>query len=122
MTDTLYESLQLAQIRPSNTSFNTAYSSDDPAVITSISICNVSAGTAKASVCIDRDGTTFDETTAIMWGASIPTGTTVLVEVETSLININTTGLSDVTQGSIGVKTDTANALTFTIHGREKRL
>ena len=103
---------QLAQARPGDTNNATLYS--PPAYtktrIVSLFICNTSGAVADARVFHDDDGTTFSEATALYWDLSVGAKETAEKELEM---------LMDDTSGAIGVRSDTADALTFTIYGEE---
>jgi len=103
---------QLGQLRPSGTSPVSIYS---PAASTTgipkvMFICNTSGNDVKASVYQDDDGTTYDESTAIVFD--------VLITKET-LFEINTFLPMDNSSGNLAVQTEVANALTFTVSGME---
>lgn len=103
---------QLGQTRPSTTTAAGLYS---PAasitwIAKSLVICNTSTSLAKARVFHDEDGSTYDETTAILWDIEIEPG-------ESAFIDSLLAGSTDA--GNVGVRTDTANALTFTLYGAE---
>lgn len=103
----------LGQLRPSGTSAVSIYSPPDntQVIIKSIVICNSNGAGVHASVFVDNTGTTYNETTALVWGADISHGAMpTILNCDICLNN---------TAGNIAVKTDTANALTFTIFGLE---
>tara|TARA_R110000803_G_scaffold1228_4_gene4002 strand:+ start:2348 stop:2689 length:342 start_codon:yes stop_codon:yes gene_type:complete len=103
---------QLGQLRPANT---TAASVFTPAVsgeykITSILIANVSGSAALAGIYHDKDGSTYDETTAIVFNKRIAHEEYVHLIFED--------GIGDyLAAGNLGVKTSVGNALTFTVYG-----
>ncbi len=109
---TTLQEKQLGQLRPANTTAASLYS--PPAATTwvgkNLVVCNTSASSALFRVFHDEDGTTYDETTALFWDVSISAGETVSI---TGLMAGYTNA------GNIGVRTDTANALTFTLYGAE---
>jgi hypothetical protein len=103
---------QLGQLRPANTTAASLYS---PAASTtwvakSLWICNTSGAPAKARVFHDENGSTYDETTALFWDITIEADET---------ITVNDLMAGSDSSGNIGVRTDTANALTFTLYGAE---
>ena len=104
--------IQLGQARPADTGTATLF---NPVTLDytmrSLVICNTSTdGTVSARVFHDDDGLTYDETTALAW--DIPVGSNSVVNLELSVY------LSDAT-GNIGVRSNVANALTFTAYGSE---
>lgn len=73
---------------------------------------NSSSNIANASIFLDDDGTTYDESTNILWNVPIyPNMPPLTVEVNICMNN---------SSGNVAVKTDTASALTFTVSGMEK--
>lgn len=105
---------QLGQSRPSSTTAVSLYSpaTSTTAIIKTIVICNTSGASAKYRLFHDDDGTTYDETTAFAWDDEIDPAIDSKVPVE---INICANGSS----GNLAVRTDTADALTFTAYGLE---
>lgn len=103
----------LAQSRPAGTSAVQAYSPSDNtrALIKRIIVVNTTGSAVGAYAYIDTDGTTFDETTAILWNESVAANHSISIEFE------------DYTEleaaGAIGVRHSTGNAINFTIIGRE---
>ena len=113
MDTSLFELKQLAQIRPANTTATSAYSpaANQKAFITSINVCNVSASSAAYRIFYDKDGTTYDETTALVWDVSLPFPGTDNITDNMPLV---------VDAGSIGVRTAVGDAINFTIFGEIK--
>ena len=105
---------QLGQSRPSTTTSESLYSpsTSTEAIIKSVIICNTSGADANCSLFVDDDGTTYDEATALAWNVTVAANSSPLVlSLHILMNNAN---------GNLGIKTDTANALTFTIFGMEK--
>ena len=102
----------LGQLRPADTSNASLYSpgSGVTAIIKAIFICNTSGAVATARLFLDDDGTTYDETTAFFWDVEIAADTTLEIDSFISMNNAN---------GNLAVRTDTADALTFTAFGAE---
>lgn len=103
---------QLGQLRPGNTSAASLFS---PTVsgqykVFSILIANSDAGAATASVYHDVDGTTYDQTTAIVYNKSIATGDYLHLQFPDGICDYQLAG-------NIGVKSSVASALTFTAYG-----
>ena len=103
---------QIAQDRPSGTSAVSAFTASMITEITRIVICNTTSSSAVFSLYHDDDGSTFDATTALHFEQTIPPKTTVVIEAGSIGAGVMVTGA-----GQIGIQTDTANALTFTIYG-----
>jgi hypothetical protein len=103
---------QLGQARPSDTTATSLYSpaANVTAIIKSIYICNTTASSADFRVFVDDDGTTYDESTALFWDVSLAANTSMELDTFISMNN---------SSGNIAVRTDTANALTFTAFGAE---
>lgn len=103
----------LGQIRPANTTAASIYSPPDntQVIVKSIIVCNTSGASANGSVFVHNTGSSFNESTAIMWEAPVVNGAASLT-IECNIC------LND-TLGNIGVKTSVNNALTFTLFGTE---
>jgi len=104
---------QLGQLRPANTTATSIYSpgANTNTDIKGIHIANTSGATAAYRLFHDDNGTTYDETTTLAWDVSLAAGET---------INIDTLISMDDSTGNLAVRTDTANALTFTVYGAER--
>jgi len=103
---------QLGQLRPANTTAASLYSPSAgvTAIIKSVYITNTTPGSVTFRIFADDDGTTYDETTALFWDATIAGNTTI--ELDTFLAFNNAAG-------NLAVRTSSANALTFTAFGAE---
>jgi len=103
---------QLGQLRPANTTAASLYSPPalTTAIIKGLTICNTTATTATFRVFNDDDGSTYDETTALFFDAEIEGNVTISVTGYKAMDN---------SAGNFAVRTDTANALTFTLFGAE---
>lgn len=102
---------QLAQIRPS-ASASTAFTSTLRTEITRIMVCNTSNAVATFDIYHDDDGTTYDQTTALFYGATIESNATVEILSETL-----GAGVILARGASIGVNTSVDQALTFSLYG-----
>lgn len=113
MRVTDFGSTILAQARPANTSAADAYSppASRRAIISGVLICNTTGSGAAASIFADADGTTKDQTTALLYAKSVAANDYLLVEFGD--------GLEIDEDGTIGIQTGTNDALTFTVLGRE---
>lgn len=102
---------QLGQLRPANTSAASLFSPPDarPYVFTKLLVTNTTGTAAAASVFHDTDGTTYDESTALLFGKSVPANDYILLDIADA-------GDYRVA-GNVGVKSGTSNALTFTLYG-----
>ena len=103
---------QLGQARPANTTAVSLYSPGTgvTAIIKGVFIANTTGTAAKFRLFVDDDGTTYDESTALYWDASVPANSTVEICTFMAMNNAS---------GNMAVRTDTASALTFTAFGAE---
>ena len=101
---------QLGQSRPSGTTATSLYSpgAGEEVIIKSIIVTNTSGSSATYRLFVDSNGTTYDETTAIAWDITLGGGETDIFE--------GTICMND-SSGNLAVRTDTADALTFTANG-----
>ena len=108
----------LGQLRPANTTAVTIYSpsAHNRAEIRKIIVCNTSASAVTFRICHDENGTTYDETTAIMWDVDMVAGETKFIEED-----IWMDGRED-SPPNLSVRTSVGNALTFTVYGSLERL
>lgn len=103
---------QVGQSRPANTSNATAFTATLRTEITAILVCNTSGAAATCRIFHDDDGTTFDQTTALLYDVSIPAGETLSISSDGE-----NSGIAVSVGGSIGVRSSVASALTFTLYG-----
>lgn len=110
---------QLAQTRPGSTTAATAFTAVARTEITLIVIANTTAAAARARVFHDDDGTTYDQTTAILYDVVVPANSSLFIAAETlgAGLTVNNSKSPGVAAGTIGVRTDTNDALTFTLYG-----
>ena len=100
---------QLGQLRPANTTAASLFSpTSGEVLVKTVVCCNTSGATAKFRLFHDDNGTTYDETTALAWDVEVPADSVATVE-----LNI----MMDDSSGNLAVRTDTANAFTFTAYG-----
>lgn len=113
MTDFVRGSELLAQSRPAGTSATGIYSpaANRRAILTKIIVANVTGSAANASIFIDIDGTTYDQTTAVLYARSIPANDSYSIEFED--------GWEIDEDANVAVTTGTGSALNFTVLGRE---
>lgn len=113
MSEQTARTTQLAQTRPSSTTAATAYTapSGTRVEIKKIVIANVTGSSATYRLFHDDDGTTYDQTTALAYDVSVPANSSHVWSAQED------DGIGLRAGGSVGVRTDTSNALTFTIYG-----
>lgn len=115
--DTLAPGSLLAQVRPANTTAATAVTASvSNTEITAIHVCNTSGAVRKARIFHDNDGSTYDETTALYWDVAVPADSTLEINNESGM-----SGIVLLKDGTLGVRTDSANGLTFSIYGLVSR-
>ena len=102
---------QLGQLRPSGTSaevlFTTPYFGQLD--ISTINICNVSAAAVDISVFHDVDGSTADQTTALVYTHSLAVG--AVMQIDAPIDDYQNAG-------TISVQVSVANAANFTVYGK----
>lgn len=106
----------LGQARPSTTTAETIYTLPNNAqtVITSFRIANTGSGSVKFDVYFDNTSSvTYDESTAVLWEITLATGESYEENNENGIF------FMEIKNSSIGVKTNTANDITFTFYGKE---
>lgn len=102
---------QLAQTRPSSTTAATAYTATRATEVTRIIIANSSTAT-QYSLFHDDDGATYSEATALAFQVAIAANAVV-----DFIFADGVGGIVVSPSGTIGVKTEAANNLTFTVYG-----
>lgn len=105
----------LAQSRPSGTGATTSYTKSTKSIstIAGIVVCNTTGSAVNYSIYICKNGTTYDQTTAIAYATPMNPNDSLFVELPFTL---------DTTNGSIGVQSSTGNALNFTIIGKLREI
>jgi len=99
---------QLAQARENSTSAVSVYQSNvGETVQVFLKIANVSAGAADVSVYHDQNGTTYDQSTALVYALELTPGE--LLELDHIFVNNPS--------GHIAYQSSVANALTITVYG-----
>jgi hypothetical protein len=106
---------QLGQLRPANTTAASIYTpgTGRRGVITSLIVCNVTAGAVTFRVFHDDNGTTYDETSALVFDVALPAATTI--ELGTNVA----AGWAVAPTGNFAVRTSSASAINFTAYGYE---
>lgn len=104
---------QIAQSRPSGTSAVTFVDPLDKSkfIVYTIFIANTTGGAVSASLFYDADGTTHDQTTALLYAKSIAANDYIILEFRD--------GIPLQGSGTLGAQTSSADALTFTALGVE---
>ncbi len=79
-------------------------------VVTQMIVTNLTSKTVQFSLFFDPEGSTFDETTALIWLANLDAGTADFIELN---IPMNSSS------GNIAVSTNEPDGINFTIFGLE---
>lgn len=103
---------QIAQVRPANTTAATAFTATIKTEVTSIIVSNTSGATAKCRIFHDDDGSTYDETTSLYWDVTVNADSTFEISA-----GVDGAGFTIGENGTLGVRTSVASALTFTVYG-----
>ncbi len=74
------------------------------------SICNNTAGAIAARVFFDDDGSTYGTAQALYYDKSVPANDTIIVDTKIYMYTAS---------GTIGIRSATGSALTFTAFGQE---
>jgi len=102
---------QLAQVRENSTNAVSVYSPGAGETVQAfIKITNTTSSTVEGRVFHDNDGTTYDETTAIVWDIDIEPGQ--ILEIDKIFM--------DNGDGNLAYRSSVANALTITVYGINK--
>ena len=102
---------QLAQLRPANTSAAALLTPIDKYlyIVYTVIIANVTGTAATASLFHDKDGTTYDQSTALLYQVSVAANDTTIITFEKGLTIRDT--------GTIGVQSGTSSAINCTLYG-----
>ena len=107
---------QLAQVRPSGTTAETALTTANlRQEVTRVMIANSTGSPVIGKIYHDDDGGTFDASTLI-YSKSIPANDTKEVEAQ-----VQGGGITKGEAGTLGVESATGDALTFTFYGVSQR-
>jgi hypothetical protein len=109
--NTLAPGSLLAQSRPANTTAATAFTATQNTEIVRIVVCNTTGSATTYGLYHDNDGSTYDQTTALRYAKAIAAN-----DVDEITCNPGA-GYSIAKNGTLGVQTGTASALTFSIYG-----
>lgn len=109
----LYNNKQLAQLRPSDTDTVVILNPIDKSrvIVYTVNIANTTASGATLSLFHDKDGTTFNESTALLFDFTIPANETLKLFYED--------GIGLTSQDNLAIRAGTANAITVTLYGIE---
>ena len=104
--------VQLAQSAPDGTAAVSLFSPSkrDRYTITSILVANTTAASVDFRIFHDEDGSTYSVGTALFYDIPLSGNCTFLFETEIYMNN---------PAGNLGVRTATADALTFTVYGTD---
>lgn len=104
---------QLGQLRPADTTAASLYSpsSGSTARLIVLFVCNLTGAGVAFRIFHDRDGTTYDQTTALYYDVTQAANTTSLIDLKGLYMNNSS--------GNIAVRSATNDAFTFTLYGIE---
>ena len=104
----------LGQLAPANTTAATlvAARTNFRAAITSVVICNTTGTAATCRLFHDVGGTTYAASNALLYDVSVAANTTLILES-----GLNEDGLNLAPADTLGCRTGTGNALTFSAYG-----
>ena len=107
-----FQEKQLGQARDNDTNTHSIYSpgASTTAIIKTITLCNTTGSAATVRLFIDDDGTTYDESTAILYDVTIDAN---------SFLQIDGFYPMNDPSGNIAYQQGTANAITITVFGAE---
>lgn len=102
---------QLAQARLENTAATSVYSpvNNVTGVVKMIRVVNTSGSSATYRIFHDKDGTTYDESTALEWDKSVAANSSEQIDCFIAVKN----------SGNLAFRSGTGSALTFTVYGVE---
>ncbi|PIW20805.1 MAG: hypothetical protein COW34_01000, partial [Armatimonadetes bacterium CG17_big_fil_post_rev_8_21_14_2_50_66_6] len=103
----------LSQVRPSGTAAVAAYTlaANRSAIVTGVVVANTTGIAATFRLFFHATGATYDQTTALFYDKQVAANDSFhLIDLSWGLATAG---------GSIGVRTDTIDALTFTFFGEE---
>ena len=102
----------LAQSAPADTNAVALFTASLRTEITNLLICNTTGSGATARVFLDEGGTTYAASNALYYDVAIAANTTMSVAA-TSLYG----GINLAAGDSLGIRTSTGDALTFSLFG-----
>lgn len=103
---------QLGQARENSINAVSVYSpgSNTTTIIKSIMLANTSSSEVNVRVFLDDNGTTYDESTALVWDVKIYPGNIWFIDNFLAMNNSN---------GNLAYRSSVANAITITVFGAE---
>lgn len=104
--------LQLGQDRPAGTAAVSLYTPDSGVFAKVEKVVVVATAAGLASIFHDEDGTTYDQSTALMYDRTMAANESLIYEIDAYMNNPS---------GNLAVKTSVASAITFTAYGTEVR-
>ena len=110
--ETLARGQLLGQLAPADTTAAALVTAAVRTEITTLIIANVTGTAATCRVFHDEAGTTYALGNALLYDVSVPANTTLFVEAGSAFA-----GLTLQATDTLGVRTGTANALTFSAYG-----
>lgn len=107
----IFNGNQLAQARPADTNTATFLDPIDNNlyIVYTIIIANVTGTAANASLFHDNDGTTYDQSTALLYQVSVPGNDSTIITFEK--------GLTIRGSAHLGIQSGTSSALTYSLYG-----
>ncbi len=84
--------------------------------VATIIVANTSGAGATFQICLDEDGTTYDETTTIAW--NVPCNSGQVIHLDYGTYDDGALPLND-TSANLAVKSSVTSAITFTVIGQE---
>lgn len=106
-----YAFKQLGQLRPGDTDPASLVSPAENSTVTvrQIFVANTTGSAATFRIFVDDDGSTYDQGTALYYDVGIAANATERIDCFIHMDNAD---------GNLGVRSNTANALTFTAFGQ----
>ena len=102
---------QVAQARENSTNAVSVYAgAANTEVQCFVTVCNTTSGDVLLRLFHDKDGTTYDENTALVWDVIVEPGQ--VFDKDKIFINGNS--------GNLAYRSSVANALTITVYGVNK--
>jgi hypothetical protein len=108
----LARGILLGQLAPANTTAAALVTAAVRTEVTLIVICNTTGSAATARLHHDVGGSTYAANNALLYDFSVPANTTTFIEAASEFA-----GFSLDKDDTLGVRTGTADALTFTAYG-----
>lgn len=104
----------LGQNRPSDTTAVAVVTNENLPVIeiTAICVCNSTGSAATFRIHHDVAGSTYDESNALYFDKSVPANDSLWIRAESM-----GAGISLAKSDTLGVRSDTGDALTFSVYG-----